>query len=87
MVKGVNKQIIEVVNTEDAFFEKAILFVNPEKIGIGEDMKLRKADQYVKKLSEQQKKQKLRSAIGWRILKFGGAAAAGAAVATLLIRL
>lgn len=31
MLRGVNKQIIEINSTENDFFEKAILFVRPEK--------------------------------------------------------
>jgi hypothetical protein len=30
MIKGVNKQILEVVNTESPYFEKIIFFVRPE---------------------------------------------------------
>ena len=36
MIKGVNKQIIEVSNTENKYFEKAILFVRPEFMSEGE---------------------------------------------------
>ncbi len=31
MVKGVNKSVIEINNTEDSYIERAILFINPEK--------------------------------------------------------
>lgn len=31
MLRGVNKQIIEINSTENDFFEKAILYVRPEK--------------------------------------------------------
>lgn len=30
MIKGVNKQILEVTNTENPYFEKIIFFVKPE---------------------------------------------------------
>ncbi len=32
MVKGVNKSVIEINNTEDSFVERAILFINPDKM-------------------------------------------------------
>ena len=32
MVKGVNKQVIEVVDTGSRYFERAILIVNPKNI-------------------------------------------------------
>jgi len=30
MIRGVNKYIIEVTNTENKYFDKAILFLNPD---------------------------------------------------------
>ena len=33
MIKGVNKQILEVTNTENPYFEKIIFFVKPEYKG------------------------------------------------------
>ena len=36
MVKGVNKAIIEINLTESSLFERAILFVKPDKLPIGE---------------------------------------------------
>ncbi len=35
MVKGVNKAVIEINNTENPYIEKAILFVNPRYIEKG----------------------------------------------------
>lgn len=31
MLKGVNKTVVEINNTDDDYIEKAILFINPEK--------------------------------------------------------
>lgn len=36
MIKGVNKQVLEIVETQNGFFEKAIFFVKPEYSGMGE---------------------------------------------------
>lgn len=36
MIKGVNKQVLEINETQNGFFEKAIFFVKPEYIGMGE---------------------------------------------------
>ena len=36
MIKGVNKQVLEIVETENGFFEKAIFFVKPEYTGMSE---------------------------------------------------
>ncbi len=36
MIKGVNKQVLEINETQNSFFEKAIFFVKPEYSGFGE---------------------------------------------------
>ena len=36
MLKGVNKQVLEIAQTENGFFEKAIFFVKPEYSGMSE---------------------------------------------------
>ena len=36
MLKGVNKQVLEIAQTENGFFEKAIFFVKPEYTGMSE---------------------------------------------------
>ena len=36
MIKGVNKQVVEISETGNEFFEKAIFFVRPEYSGLGE---------------------------------------------------
>ncbi len=36
MIKGVNKQVLEINETQNSFFEKAIFFVRPEYSGMSE---------------------------------------------------
>jgi hypothetical protein len=36
MIKGVNKQVLEINETQNGFFEKAIFFVKPEYSGLSE---------------------------------------------------
>ncbi len=36
MIKGVNKQVLEITETQNSFFEKAIFFVKPEYMGLSE---------------------------------------------------
>lgn len=51
MVKGVNKKIIEINNTENEFFEKIVLYVSPKASGLN-SAKIKKAvDDVTKKLS------------------------------------
>ena len=42
MVKGVNKKVIEINNTENEFFEKIVLYVSP-KAGATNSAKVKKA--------------------------------------------
>lgn len=51
MIRGVNKKIIEVKNTGNDYFERAILFVRDQKKDISEDMLSKKADAYIISLS------------------------------------
>lgn len=36
MLKGVNKQVLEITETHNGYFEKAIFFVKPEYSGLSE---------------------------------------------------
>ena len=36
MLKGVNRQVVEIPQPESDYFEKVILFVKPEYYGVGE---------------------------------------------------
>ena len=51
MIRGVNKKIIEVKNTGNDYFERAILFVRDQKKEISEEMLSKKADAYIISLS------------------------------------
>ena len=94
MVKGVNKKIIEINNTENEFFEKIILYVSP-KAGAPNSAKVKRAaSELVSNLSgdslktkglreilEQKRRQKK------RVIIFSLCAVALLAVATLMILL
>lgn len=47
MVKGVSKQVVEILHTENEYFEKVILFVNPEKAGTERKELKKQADYFV----------------------------------------
>lgn len=86
MIKGVNRQVLEIHDTGVDCFEKALLFVRPEYSTLSEN-KLR--DKALKMLSDgkgvpRTKKASVKGII-LRILGFFGAAGAGALV-TMLIR-
>lgn len=51
MLKGVNKQILEITNTESPYFEKIIFFVRPSSQNISRD----KLESEAEKISAQTK--------------------------------
>ena len=64
MLKGVNKQVVEVVEVDNEFFERAILFVKPEKQQNGEEALRENARRYV-------------GSLRWRPRQPGGCGASG----------
>lgn len=50
MIKGVNKQIVEINCTRDEYIERAILFVNPQKAKLPRDLLEKKAGEYLNSL-------------------------------------
>ena len=43
MIKGVNKQVVDVTEPDSAYFERVLFFVKPEFSGLGESALRRKA--------------------------------------------
>ncbi len=37
MIKGINKQVLEIIETNNGYFEKALFFVKPEYSGYSEN--------------------------------------------------
>ena len=58
MVKGVNKTIIEVMNTDNKYFERILFIVNSDALSLG-DKKLQKEAQSVLKQYELTKGSKI----------------------------
>ncbi len=50
MVKGVNKTVIEISCTDNGYFERAILFVNPEQSHVSQKRLLSESQKYVELL-------------------------------------
>lgn len=50
MIKGVNKQIVEINCTRDEYIERAILFVNPQKAKLPRELLEKKAGDYLNTL-------------------------------------
>lgn len=56
MIKGVNKHIIEVLHTDSDYFEKAILFINPNKAGEDKERLLGVAKGYLGELQYKERR-------------------------------
>lgn len=85
MVKGVNKQIVEIVRTDNAYFEKAILFVNPEKSMTDQKELQEQADFFVETYMKPEKNALFARRSFWRVLLQVGCGALGGALLSMLL--
>ncbi len=89
MIKGVNKQVVEISETGNEFFEKAIFFVRPEYSGLGEGKLKEKAQSAIDRTATPPKgkyalsKERLKPAL-WLL---GAAAGGGTLTAAILLLL
>ena len=84
MIKGVNKQVLEVTNTENPYFEKIIFFVKPE-YGNEDRAKLKKeAEALAKTAGKPPKSRKTKREICGTLSRCALCAGAGAAITYLL---
>lgn len=47
MIKGVNKKVIEINDTRNIYFEKAVLYVRPEMLDVPQSHLIREASAYM----------------------------------------
>ena len=80
MLKGTNKQILEVINTESPYFERIVFFVRPEKSSVSEET-LKKEAQTISARVKKPPKQKIPAA---RIVKGAVYVALGAGAGAAL---
>lgn len=85
MIKGVNKNIIEISDTGNAFFERAILFVRPASAASDSDSLRHRATEFLSGLKVRPGFIQKRSRVLLALAKFAFAAAAGAAVAAAVL--
>ncbi len=89
MMKGINQQIIEVVDTGNRYIRKAILFVNPEKAKYDSDFLIHQAKKYLSQTEKDRtprvKLPSKKRRIGWAIGNLLAGAAAGAGIAWLIL--
>ena len=84
MIKGVNRQVLEVTNTENPYFERIIFFVKPE-YGNEDRAKLKKeAENYALSAGKPPKSRKTKKEIRYIIMQSLLCLGAGAAITFLL---
>ncbi len=86
MLKGVNKQVVEVVDLENEYFEKAILFIKAEKQERDEKTIRQRAGEYVRTIRYTPRRRLTPGKLAVATAKFASAAAVGAVAAGLFIR-
>ncbi|MCD7871995.1 MAG: hypothetical protein LUG21_01560, partial [Clostridiales bacterium] len=63
MIKGVNKQVLEVTNTENPYFEKIIFFVKPEYVNCDREKLKSEAHRFAKNAAKPPKSRKSKRVI------------------------
>lgn len=82
MIKGINKQIIELKCTNDEYFEKALLFVRADRADVPYDELLRSAESYTAEISPEAPPRKRPKA---RLMLIGAGAASLAVLVVCLM--
>ncbi len=85
MLKGVNRQVVEIPQPDSAYFEKVIFFVKPGCSAVSETKLRAKADELIKDASTppQEKNMRRTSSRLMQAVKFSIAAASGAIVSAI----
>jgi hypothetical protein len=88
MIKGVNRQVVEVCQTDSVYFERILFFVKPEYYGLGEAKLKEKANACMHdtvKPPQTKKQGFVRKGLLMGLSAAGGAAAT--AIAALILQL
>lgn len=84
MIKGVNKQVLEITNTENPYFEKIIFFVKSEYTSEDRAKLKKEAENFALKAGKPPKSRKTRKEIRYIIAQTVLCLGAGAAITFLL---
>ena len=85
MLKGVNKKVVEVMDIDNEYFEKAILFIKVEKQERDERTIKEKATSYLKDIKYAPRAPVTTATFLLGLLKFASAAMVGAVIASVLL--
>ncbi len=84
MIKGISRQIIEVTETQNNYFERAWLVVKPEYLNVGANMLEREAEGYLRNLKPPYSMRN-RKGLLMRIVGLCSAALGGSAVTAAIM--
>ena len=80
MLKGINKQVLEIIETNNGYFEKALFFVKPEFSGFSESKLRELAQSEIKfalhppKQKEKTSKSRFKNAVSFLLIFVSGIA-------------
>lgn len=83
MIKGVNRQVVEVQETDCAYFERILFFVKPEYASVSEG-KIRERASLIANRTQNAPPTKRQRRLAARCLQYGAAFLAGGLAAVLL---
>lgn len=84
MIKGVNKQVLEVTNTENPYFERIVFFVKPEYVNCDREKLKAEAKHFADKTAKPPKTRKTKKEIRYIIVQALLCLGAGGAITFLL---
>ncbi|MDP4119484.1 MAG: hypothetical protein Q8876_00290 [Bacillota bacterium] len=84
MVRGINRQIIEIIDTGNMYYERALLVVRPEYAGVQRAVLEREAKQVLNDMQSPSCLKKSSMFLYW-FLRLGAAAVVGAIISALLL--
>ncbi len=84
MIKGVNRQVVEVADTGSDYFEKALFFVNPKYYGLTDGKLRERAQALMNTAGAPPKMKKSEKKSRWKTLLALAFSAAAGALATAL---
>lgn len=83
LIKGINKQVIDICETGNQYYERAILFLKPEYADIQREILEREAKKFLKGIGTASSLKTCNRVLYWGI-RLGGAAAVGAFLSIII---
>lgn len=83
MIKGVNRQVLEIINTDNPYFERIIFFVKSEYANEDRAKLKKEAEKYAKSVDKPPKSRKTKKEIRYLIMQSLLCLGAGAALTFL----